>query len=90
MDAASTETDTEPSESEVEALYDELFGTPALEAEDDEVDRTKAYFLVRTIAEKYPGTARKATRDGTSAHYRNAHPFNYPVSETRASGEVDQ
>jgi hypothetical protein len=80
-----------PSETDVEALYDELFGAPALDAvegETDERDELDAYAAVRKIAERFPAVARKAARDGTAAHYRGAGPFDYSVGETRTSGEV--
>lgn len=90
MDSTTFEPDTPPPESDDETLHEWFFGTPALDTEDNEVDRTEAYFLVRMIAEKYPGTVRKAACDGSRDHYRNAHPFNYSVGETRARGEVTQ
>jgi len=91
MDSVRTEPETAPSESDVEALYDRLFGTPALDAveeETDERDELDAYATVRKIAEAFPAVARKAARDGTSAHYRGAGPFDYFVGETRRCGEV--
>lgn len=86
-----TEPETAPSKSDVEALYDDLFGTPALDAvETEERDELDAYATVRKIAEAFPAVARKAARDGTSAHYRGAAPFDYSVGETRRCGEVAQ
>ena len=86
--SASTDTETVPSECEVEALYDRLFGTPALDAVEEERDEMDAYATVYEVAKEHPALARKAARDGTAAHYRGAHPFRYAVDETRRCGEV--
>lgn len=88
--SAPMDTETAPSESDVEALYDELFGTPALNAVEEERDEMDAYATVYEVAKERPALARKAARDGTAAHYRGAHPFDYPVDEIRMSGEVAQ
>jgi len=86
-----TDPETAPSESSVEALYDDLFGTPALDAvETDERDELDAYAAVYEMARHFPAVARKAARDGTSAHYRGAGPFDYSVGEARRCGEVVQ
>lgn len=86
-----TEPETAPSESNVEALYDRLFGTPALDAvKTEERDELDAYAAVYEVAKQFPVVARKAARDGTSAHYRGAGPFDYSVGETRRCGEVAQ
>ena len=91
--SAPMDTETAPSESDVEALYDELFGTPVLDAveeETEERDKMDAYATVYEVAKERPAVARKAARDGTAAHYRGAHPFDYPVDEIHMSGEVAQ
>jgi len=90
MDTVRTKPETAPSEDDVETLYDRLFGTPALDALEDERDELDAYALVYEIAKERPAVARQAARDGTRAHYRNAHPFAYAVDEARSSGEVDR
>jgi len=89
MDTVRTEPETPPTETDVEALYDRLFGTPALDTtqERDELD---AYALVYEVAEQYPGVARQAARDGTAAHYRGEHPFRYSTGPRRKRGEVAQ
>ena len=86
--SASTDTETAPSDADLEALYDELFGTPALDAEEEERDEMDAYAAVYEVAKEHPALARKAARDGTAAHYRGAGPFDYAVDETRRCGEV--
>lgn len=78
-------------ESDVEALYDELFGTPALDAveqDTEERDELDAYADVYEVAKQFPAVACKAARDGTSAHYRGAGPFDYSIGEARCCGEV--
>jgi hypothetical protein len=85
--SASTDTETAPSDADLEALYDELFGTPALDAT-EERDEMGAYAAVYEVAKEHPAVARKAARDGTAAHYRGAGPFDYAVGETRRCGEV--
>ena len=93
MDAVRTKPETAPSEDDVEALYDELFGTPALDAtegETEEQDEFDAYALVREVAEQYPAVARQAAWDGTAAHYRGEHPFHYSTGPRRERGEVVQ
>jgi hypothetical protein len=81
--------ETAPSESDVEALYDRLFGTPALDAvETEERDELDAYALVYEVAKQFPAVARRAARDGTAAHYRGDGSFDYSVAETRERGEV--
>ena len=93
MDAVCNDRETVPSDADVEALYDELFGTPALDAveeDTDDRDEMDAYAAVYEVAKTFPAVARKAARDGTAAHYRGAGPFDYAVGETRTSGEVDQ
>ena len=86
--SASTDTETVLSDADLEALYDELFGTPALDAEEEERDEMGAYAAVYEVAKEHPALARKAARDGTAAHYRGAHPFRYTAGETRRCGEV--
>ena len=93
MNAVRTKPETAPSGRDAETLHDQFFGRPVLnevEDETDERDELEKYALVQKIAEENPRLAQKATRDGTRAHYRNAHPFDYPVTGSRASGEVDQ
>lgn len=91
--SASTDAGTVPSEGDVEALYDRLLGTPALDAveeDTEERDEMGAYATVYEMAKEHPALARKAARDGTAAHYRGAGPFDYAVGETRRCGEVAQ
>ncbi|MCS3955562.1 hypothetical protein GGP81_002093 [Salinibacter ruber] len=84
-----TDPETAPSDADLEALYDDLFETPALDAiETEGRDELDAYAAVYKVAKNFPAVARKAARDGTSAHYRGAGPFNYSVGETRRCGEV--
>ena len=93
MDTVRTEPETTPTETDVEALYENLFGPPALDAvkdETDERDELDAYALVYEVAEQYPGVARQAARDGTAAHYRGEHPFRYSTGPRRKRGEVAQ
>jgi len=86
-----TDPETAPSESNVEALYDDLFGTPALDAvETDERDELDAYAAVYEMARHFPAVARKAARDGTSAHYRGDHPFRYSIGPRPERGEVPE
>lgn len=91
MDAVCTDPETVPSDADLEALYDDLFGTPALDAvQTDERDEFDAYAAVYEVAKQFPAVARKAACDGTSAHYRGAAPFDYSVGDTRRCGEVVQ
>ena len=91
MDAVCTDRETAPSDADLEALYDDLFGPPALDAVKDEAeerDEMDAYAAVYEVAKTFPAVARKAARDGTAAHYRGAHPFDYIAAEARRCGEV--
>jgi hypothetical protein len=93
MDTVRTKPETAPSEDDVEALYDELFGTPALDAAEDETeerDELNAYALVYKIAKERPAVARQAARDGIRGHYRNAHPFRYSTSPQPECGEASE
>ena len=89
--SAPTETETAPSDADLEALYDRLLGTPALNAveeDTEERDEMGAYSAVYEMAKEHPAVARKAARDGTAAHYRGEGPFDYAVGEPRRCGEV--
>jgi hypothetical protein len=90
MDAVCNDRETVPPDADLEALYDELFGTPALDAVEEERDEMDAYAAVYEVAKEHPAVARKAARDGTAAHYRGVGPFDYAVGETRCCGEVAQ
>jgi hypothetical protein len=59
--------------------------TFASELDLSDLDEFDAYALVRRVAGEYPGVARRAARDGTRAHYRNAHPFDYTLSDEEAA-----
>lgn len=84
-----TDPETVPSESDVEALYERLFGTPALDAvESDERDELDAYAAVYEVARDRPSVALRAAYEGVAAHFRGEAPFDYSVGETRTSGEV--
>lgn len=86
-----TDPETAPSESSVEALYDDLFVTPALDAvETDERDELDAYAAVYEMAKHFPAVARKAAQDGTAAHYRGEHPFHYSTGPRPERGEVPE
>ncbi|MCS4155054.1 hypothetical protein GGQ03_002348 [Salinibacter ruber] len=93
MDAVCINPETVPSEDDVEALYDKLFGPPALDAAKDEAeerDEFDAYALVYEIAKERPALARQAARDGTAAHYRDDHPFHYSTDPSPEHGEAAQ
>jgi len=83
--SASTDAETVPSEGDVEALYDRLFGTPALDAVKKERDEMGAYATVYEVAKEHPALARKAARDGTAAHYRGAGPFDYAIRDRQTA-----
>lgn len=90
-----TESETAPSESDVEELYDKLFGTPALDAlkEEDEpepMDEAKSFARVYKVARERPWVALRAIYVGVAAHFRGEDPFDYSIGDTRTSGEVDQ
>lgn len=86
-----TDPETAPSDADLKALNDELFGTPVLNSvETDERDKLDAYAVVYEVAKQFPAVAREAARDGTAAHYRGADPFDYSMGETRERGEVAQ
>jgi hypothetical protein len=59
--------------------------TSARELDLSDLDEFDTYAFVRRVAEEHPGVARKAARDGTRAHYRNDHPFDYSVSDDEAA-----
>ena len=67
-----------------------MIGSASTDTETEERDEMDAYAAVFEVAKEHPALARKAARDGTAAHYRGAHPFDYPVDEIRMSGEVAQ
>lgn len=91
MKTERTDPERAPSEDDVEALYDRICGTRALDAvETDERDELDAYAAVYEVAKQFPGVARRAVRDGTAAHYRDEGPFDYSVGETRTTGEAAQ
>jgi len=93
MDAVHPKPESAPSEDDVEVLYQEVFGTPALDETKNDADgrdKLDAYATVREIAKEFPSVARKATRDGTRAYYRDDHPFSYLIGGARASGEVKE
>ncbi len=86
-----TDPETVPTDTDLEALYDDLFKTPALDAvETDERDELDAYAAVYEVARQFPAVARRAARDGTAAYYRGAAPFDYSVDRARRCGEVAQ
>jgi hypothetical protein len=91
MDALPTNTETAPSDAELEALYDDLFGTPVLNAVEEEPEQREkmdAYTTVYEVAKERPAVARKAARDGTAAHYRGAGPFDYAIRDRRTAAEA--
>jgi len=88
MDALPTNTETAPSDAELEALYDDLFGTPVLDAVEEETeqrDELDAYATVYEVAKERPAVSRKAARDGTTAHYRGAGPFDYAIRDRQTA-----
>lgn len=96
MDSSThTDPETAPSESDVEALYEKLFRTSALDAlkgdaDEPEEDDADAYARVYEVARERPWVALRAAYEGVAAHFRGEGPFDYSVSETRTGGEVDQ
>ena len=93
IDAVHTKPETANSKDDLEALYIQLFGPPALDAAEDETgerDELDKYVLVRKIAEENPRLAQKATRDGTRAHYRGNVPFCYSINSRRERGEASE
>ncbi|MCS4195927.1 hypothetical protein GGP46_000742 [Salinibacter ruber] len=88
--------ETNPSEKDVEALYDELFGTPILNAPEETEDKpvptgeVRSFTRIYKLAKRRPWLALYAVHMGVAAHFRGAGPFDYSVDETRTSGEVAQ
>jgi hypothetical protein len=88
--------ETDPPEEDVEALYDELFGTPALNASEETEDKpvptgeARSFTRIYKLAKRRPWLALHAVQMGVAAHFRGASPFDYSVDETRKSGEVAQ
>jgi uncharacterized protein YcaQ len=91
MDALPTNTETAPFDAELEALYDDLFGTPVLDAVEEDTeqrDELDAYATVYEVAKERPAVARKAAQDGTPAHYRGVGPFDYAIRDRRTAAEA--
>ena len=86
-----TDTETAPTETDVEALHDTLFGAATLDAmtgEAHERDELDAYATVREVAEEHPAVARKGARDGTATHYRGTTPFDYSIRDRQTAREA--
>ena len=91
MGALHTDTETAPSDADLEALYDELFGTPVLDTVEEKTEqrcKIDAYAAIYEMAKERPAVARKAARDGTAAHYRGATPFDYAIRDWQTAGEA--
>jgi hypothetical protein len=67
------------SERDVEALYDEFFGTPALGP-----PKGKVFSEVYERAVQRLEEAERAVEAARSEFYRGDHPFDYPISESAA------
>ena len=90
MDAVRTKPATAPSERDVDTLYEQFFGTPALDGLTEEERESDAFARVYETAKENPWVALRAVYEGLAAHFRGAHPFNYSVGEARENGEVAQ
>jgi hypothetical protein len=92
-DAVRNKPETAPSDTDLEALYEDVFGTPALEAmkegEPDPMDESDDFARVYEVAKRRPWVALRAAYEGVAAHFRDEGPFDYSVDEAR-SGEVAQ